>query len=78
MLYEDIWSQRERTKYEGFGKPLDMNQMHGGPLEWFECKGLPFHEWDKASTWEHLDEDEVREPCKEIFHIHDEDCGVFG
>lgn len=51
MLYDDIWSQRERTKIEGFGKPYDINQVGGGCLDWFECKGLPFSEWDKPCQW---------------------------
>jgi hypothetical protein len=58
MLDDTIFSQRERTKIEGFGKPLDLNRVGGGSLDWFMTRGLPFDEWDKPCHWYTCDDDE--------------------
>lgn len=82
MLEADIWSQRQRTKIEGFGKPLDIDLVGGGSIDWFECKGMPLEQWDKPCNWYTSNSDHspvYMAPYKSMFSFHQEEgAGVFG
>lgn len=83
MLEEEFWTQRERTKAEGFGKPLDIDHVGGGPIDWFACPGMPFGDWEKPCAWCEYSDDSPSPTYiaqqKQLFRKKkDEEAGALG
>ena len=75
------WGYRACVKFKAFGRPYPMG---GGPIDWFERRGLPLSEMLKEEGY-YRDEQQGSRPWlalgqpKYMFSHHgEEDAGVFG